>query len=64
MTTHKHKRKTYKFSNREQAEARAREARAHGHEAHVRYDNSTGRWIVDIIFLGLALGLVGTLFRN
>lgn len=63
MTTHK-KKKVYKYNSRAAAQARANEARAQGHQAHVRYDDRTGKWIVEIFFLVLALGLIGGLLRN
>lgn len=53
-----------KHKTKAKAEARAKRLRADGYDATVRRDPFSGQWIVDIIFLGLALNLLGASFKR
>jgi hypothetical protein len=63
MTHHKVKR-VASYADKQKAEEHARRLRARGENVRVRRDPFTGRFIVELLFLGLALGIVGSLFRT
>ena len=63
-TTHKRKyKRVASYSDKQKAQAHAKRLRAQGKNVRVRRDPLTGHWIVELLFLGLALGFVGALLR-
>lgn len=59
-TTYKHH---SSHKSKTAAQKEAARLRARGQRARVRRDPLTGNWIVELLFLGLALGVVGALLR-
>lgn len=63
MTTKKHYKRHSSHKTKAEAEAEARRLRNQGQKVRVRRDPLTGHFIVELLFLGLALGVVGALLR-
>lgn len=54
---------TYVYKTKAEALREAKKHKRAGHRVHVHRDPLTGKWIVTILFLGLALGVLGAALR-
>jgi hypothetical protein len=52
------------YSSKTAAQREAARQRAKGNRATVRYDRASGKWIVDVVILLIALSVFGSLLRS
>lgn len=65
MTERRKKKKVIKkYNTKEAAQREAARQRARGREANVYYDRSSGKWIVEVFVLLVALSLFGAILRG